>query len=86
MISGWRNRSACVQRYFVSYLLVVWVVTKVESKRSAFPKVVSVEMASAIGKPGVLSPTLALRDCQDPGWVFLYLHGTVLVCSLYYRP
>lgn len=80
MISGWRNRSACVQRYFVSYLLVVWVVTKVESKRSAFPKVVSVEMASAIGKPGVLSLD------QDPGWVFLYLHGTVLVCSLYYRP
>lgn len=73
----------CVQQYFVKYLLVVLMVTKMESKRSAFPKVVSVEMASATGKPGVLSPTLAVWDCQDPGWVFLYLAGAVLLCSLY---
>lgn len=72
-----------MQRYFVNYLLVVLVVTKVEGKSCAFPKVVSVEMASATRNPGVLPPTLAVWDRQDPGWVFLYLQGTVLSCSLY---
>lgn len=75
--------SACVQQYFVKYLLVVLMITKMDSKRSAFPKVVPVEMASATGKPGVLSPPLAVRDCRDPGWVFLHLQGTVVLCSLY---